>query len=669
MADKRKQDFDKENFPKENVPEEDLPKKAPPDGGAPAENAPTAEKPAEKKGETEEEPTADELRQMMKKNHSEVRGPGAGRMIREKPKNFGKTVVKLVKYIGKSKYLVFLIMATTVLTTVLGLAGPKLQGQAIDAMTLRDGHLDVDFDTLVKTLVLMGLVYVASALMQLFQGFASATISQTTVYTMRQDLFRKISYLPIAYTDRHPSGDIMSRMTNDVDNISNSISQSITSLISAVLTLVGAFGMLLWYDWRMALISLVTIPLTVIVSMKLSVYMRKYFVKKQVLLGQMNSQVEEMVTGFKTVIAYGKEEDACGDFAKISEDFRKCSIKANVWGGLMGPANNLINNLNYLIVTCFGAYFTMKGAISVGDIQAILQYSRQLSFPINQIANQYATILTAVAGAERVFTILETPDEPDEGKNPMTVDEIRGDIEFSHIDFSYLPGKQVLHDFSLSVKQGQKIALVGATGSGKTTVVNLLTRFYDVDSGSITVDGVNVNDIPKKTLRNAIAIVLQDTVLFHDTIGNNIRYGRLDASQEELERAADTSESDEFIKRLPEGYDTVLTEGGSNLSQGQRQLLSIARAVLADPKILILDEATSSVDTRTEMHIQQAMVALMKNRTSLIIAHRLSTIRDADTIIVMKDGTVMEYGNHDELLEKQGVYYELYQNQFAGFET
>jgi len=274
-----------------------------------------------------------------------------------------------------------------------------------------------------------------------------------------------------------------------------------------------------------------------------------------------------------------------------------------------------------------------------------------------------------VAGAERVFTILETPDEVDEGKNPMTVDDIRGDIEFSHIDFSYLPGKQVLHDFNLSVKQGQKIALVGATGSGKTTVVNLLTRFYDVDSGSITIDGVNVNDIPKKTLRNAIAIVLQDTVLFHDTIGNNIRYGRLDATDEELVHAADMSESDEFIDRLPERYDTVLSEGGSNLSQGQRQLLSIARAVLADPKILILDEATSSVDTRTEMHIQQAMVALMKNRTSLIIAHRLSTIRDADTIIVMKDGTVMEYGNHDELLAKQGVYYNLYQNQFAGFET
>ena len=376
-----------------------------------------------------------------------------------------------------------------------------------------------------------------------------------------------------------------------------------------------------------------------------------------------------MVTGYKTVMAYGKEKDACDEFAVLSEQFRKCSIKANVWGGIMGPANNIINNLNYLIVAAFGAYFTITGAISVGDIQAILQYSRQLSQPINQIANQYANILTAIAGAERVFGILDQDDEPDAGKNPITVDEIAGDIDFSHIDFSYNPEKQILFDFNLDVKRGQKIALVGATGSGKTTVVNLLTRFYDVDKGRITIDGIDVNDIPKKTLRSAIAIVLQDTVLFQDTIANNIRYGKLDATMDEIKAAAETAEAREFIERLPDGYETVLTEGGSNLSQGQRQLLSIARAVLADPKILILDEATSSVDTRTEMHIQEAMVALMKNRTSLIIAHRLSTIRDADCIIVMKDGTIMESGNHDELLAKKGVYYNLYQNQFAGFET
>ncbi len=638
----------------------------PPNGKPPMSGGPGTPngKPGEKK-----EMSADELRAVMKKNGTQQgRGPG-GPMIREKPKDAKKTLVKLIKYIGKSKYLVLSVMLTTILSTLLNLTGPRLQGKAIDAITITAGKPSVDFDELIRVLLLMLLVYLGSAAIQIIQGIASAKITQTTVYTMRSDLFRKISYLPIRYTDTHAHGDIMSRMTNDVDNISMTLSSSISSLISAALTLIGAFSMLIFYDWRMAIISLVTIPLTIIVSTNLSKFMRKYFVEKQVLLGQLNAQVEEMVTGYKTVMAYGKEKDACEEFARVSEEFRKCSIRANVWGGLMGPANNIINNLNYLIVAATGAYFTATGAISVGDIQAILQYSRQLSMPINQIANQYASILTAIAGAERVFTILDTPDEIDEGTSDKKVEDIRGDIEFNNINFSYNPGKQVLHDFSLKVKQGQKIALVGATGSGKTTVVNLLTRFYDVDSGEIKIDGVNINDIPKKTLRSAIAIVLQDTVLFHDTIGNNIRYGKLDATDEDIRKAAATSESDEFIERLPDGYETILAEGGSNLSQGQRQLLSIARAVLADPKILILDEATSSVDTRTEMHIQQAMVALMKNRTSLIIAHRLSTIRDADIIIVMKDGTVMEAGNHDELLAQKGVYYGLYQNQFAGIET
>lgn len=638
----------KKNIPENMPPVPDKPKK-------------------EKKGE----PTADELRDMMKKNGSKgPGGPGGPRaMIREKPKNIRATLGKLLKYIGKNKYSVILIIVTTIITTLLNLLGPTLQGKAIDAITITEQRLSVDFDGLVRILVLMAVVYLASTVIQIAQGIASAKISQDTVYNMRKDLFRKISYLPISYVDTHAHGDIMSRMTNDVDNISQTLSSSITSLISAVLTLIGAFAMLVKYDWRMALVSLITIPLTVVVSMVLSKLMRKYFIARQVLLGQLNTQVEEMVTGYKTVMAYGKENDACRDFAEISEEFRKCSIKANVWGGIMGPAMNIINNLNYLIVAAFGAYFTVTGAISVGDVQAILQYSRQLSQPINQISNQYANILTAIAGAERVFNILDTPDEVDEGKTELDIPNMSGNVDFSHINFSYVKGKQVIKDFNLEVKQGQKIALVGATGSGKTTIVNLLTRFYDIDSGKITIDGVDINDIPKKELRSAIAIVLQDTVLFHDTIGNNIKYGRLDATDDEVKAAAETAEAREFIERLPEGYNTVLSEGGSNLSQGQRQLLSIARAVLADPKILILDEATSSVDTRTEMHIQQAMVALMKNRTSLIIAHRLSTIRDADMIIVMKDGQVMESGNHDQLLEKKGVYYGLYQNQFAGIET
>lgn len=622
--------------------------------------------------------SAEELRQLSQKNGQNVGGGGGGRrggpggpMIREKPKNAKATIGKLIRYIAKSRFLILVILLTTLLTTVLSLLGPLLQGKAIDAITidLAAGKTHVDFDSLIKYLVLMACVYVANSLITMLQGVASARISQTTVYSLRQDLFRKISYLPIQYTDTHSHGDIMSRMTNDVDNISNSISQSISSLISSVLTLIGALTMLIYYDWRMALVSLITIPLTLVVSMTLSKFMRKYFVDKQIILGKLNAQVEEMVTGYKTVMAYGKEKDACEEFSKLSEEFRKCSIKANVWGGLMGPANNIINNMNYLIVAACGAYLTVSGVISVGDIQAILQYSRQLSQPINQIANQYANILTAIAGAERVFTILETPDEVNAGKHEMKLEDIKGNLEFNHIDFSYNPEKQVLFDFNLQVKPGQRIALVGATGSGKTTVVNLLTRFYDVNAGEIKLDGVNINDIPKNTLRSAIAIVLQDTVLFQDSIENNLKYGKLDATHEEVVEAADTAEAREFIERLPESYQTILSEGGSNLSQGQRQLLAIGRAVLADPKILILDEATSSVDTRTEMHIQQAMVALMQNRTSLIIAHRLSTIRDADIIIVMKDGTIMEAGNHEELLEKKGVYYGLYQNQFAGFET
>ena len=597
------------------------------------------------------------------------RGNMHARIMREKPKNIRVTLSKLMKYIGRSKFLMLLLLVVVVSATALNLAGPELQGRAIDSISIdaATGKLSVDFDALIQALTRMGIVYILSALIQFAQGIISARISQTTVYTLRKDLFRKITHLPIQYLDTHKHGDIMSRMTNDVDNVSHTISSSIASLISSVLTLVGALIMLMRKSWQMALISMITIPLTLFVSATLSKAMRKYFIRRQQLLGELNGQIEEMVIGYKTVMAYGKEEMACEKFAKTSEEFRKCGIRANVWGGIMGPCHNIINNLNYLIVAAFGGYFTIRGIISVGDIQAIIQYSRQFSQPINQIANQYAEILTAIAGAERVFAILDTPDETDEGTKHMDEDSIKGNIEFKNIHFAYTPDKPVLKNLNLSVKSGQKIAIVGATGSGKTTIVNLLTRFYDIDSGEILLDGVNINDIPKKELRGAIGIVLQDTVLFSDTIAKNIRYGRIEATEEEVCQAAAMSKSASFINRLPDGYDTVLTQSGSNLSQGQRQLLAISRAILADPKILILDEATSNVDTRTEMHIQQAMVALMKNRTSLIIAHRLSTIRDADVIVVVKDGRIAEAGNHEELIALQGEYYSLYQNQFSGF--
>lgn len=595
-------------------------------------------------------------------------GPG-GPMVREKPKHMKATLGKLFKYIGKSKYHLFALLLIVTLVAALTLAGPALQARAISAITIDEGQLHVDFAKLSYTVAAMGVVYLLSALLTYLQGITAAKLSQNTVCTMRNDLFAKISYLPIRYTDTHRHGDIMSRMTNDVENISNSVSQSIASLFSGIITLIGSLILMIYFSPVLTIVAMVTIPLTLLVSTKLSKFMRKYFVEQQKLLGQLNGHIEESVTGYKTVMAYGKEESSLKEFSKIAEKYRKVGIKANIWGGVMGPCMNMIGNLGYLLVTAVGGYLSLIGMIAIPAIQAVLQYSKQFTRPINEIANQYAQILTAIAGAERVFDIMESEPETDEGKHPIRVEDIRGDIRFKDMYFSYKEGEPVLKGFNLNVERGQKIAIVGATGSGKTTVVNLLTRFYDIDSGEITIDGININDIPKSTLRHAIAIVLQDTVLFSDTIASNIRYGKLDATEEEIKRAADMAHADVFVERLPNGYETVLSESGRDLSQGQRQLLSIARAVLADPKILILDEATSSVDTRTEMHIQSAMVALMKNRTSLIIAHRLSTIRDADKIVVLDDGVVAEVGSHEELLEKRGAYYRLYQNQYAGIAT
>ena len=602
-------------------------------------------------------------------------GPGGGPMMArvnmKKPKNAGKTIRRLLGYIGTNKVLLYLLIVFMLVVTGVDLLGPMFQQKAIDTITFTDGRLQVDFDAMCFYLLIMLGVFLLSALLTYFQGLFSAKLSQATVYTMRNDLFRKISRLPIRYTDTHRHGDIMSRMTNDVENISNAVSQSVTTLLSAVLTLIGAFVMMLRYSPLLTLIALVTIPLTILVSSKLAKFMRKYFIRQQELLGQLNGHVEEMVTGYRTVVAYGKEDEAVAAFAETSDRLRKCSISARVWGSVMGPIMNFLGNLQYVLIAAVGGFMMIGGGfgVSIGSIQAMLQYSKKFSHPINMIANQYSTILTALAGAERIFEILDSPDEIDEGEAAFDPARIRGDIDFSDLRFGYNPEEPVLKGFNLHVSAGQKVAIVGATGSGKTTVVNLLMRFYEPDSGSITVDGVEISSIPKEKLRHTIAIVLQDTVLFNDTIRTNIKYGSLDAGDDEMCAAARTAMADRFIDRLPEGYNTMLTEAGSNLSQGQRQLLSIARAVLADPKILILDEATSSVDTRTEMQIQQAMVNLMRGRTSLIIAHRLSTIRDADVIVVVKDGVIAEAGSHEELLARKGEYEKLYSKQFSGVNT
>jgi len=606
-----------------------------------------------------------------KQNQPQVigpRGPGGGpggmnaRMMREKPKDAKGTLLKLLRYIGKSKYLVLLLLVAVLFTTVLNLMGPSLQGKAIDAITLDPalGKIHVDFDSLVKTLILMGVVYVVSSLVQLCESLLSAKISQTTVYTLRKDLFRKISHLPIRYLDSHQHGDIMSRMTNDVDNVSNTISSSITSLFSGILTLIGALVMLLRYSWKMALISMITIPLTILVSTGLSKAMRKFFVQRQKLLGNLNGQIEEMVTGYKTVLAYGREQKACEHFAETSEEFRKCSIKANVWGGIMGPVMGNTSQVCYAITVGIGGVLMAVKGFGAGDLTVFANYSKQFSMPINMMSQQMNTIFAALAGAERVFNVMESEPE-DKGAERSDDDQpIVGDVVLENVTFGYNPDKVILKNISLYAHPSQKIAFVGSTGAGKTTVTNLLNRFYDIDSGSITIDGKPLKEYNKDFLRENIAMVLQDTHLFTGTVMENIRYGRLDATDEEVIAAAKTASAHSFIMRLENGYDTVLEGDGANLSQGQRQLLNIARAAISKAPILVLDEATSSVDTRTERHIEHGMDRLMKNRTTFVIAHRLSTVRNSNAIMVLEAGEIIERGTHEQLLEMKGRYYELY---------
>jgi ATP-binding cassette subfamily B multidrug efflux pump len=598
-------------------------------------------------------------------------GPGA-RVAAEKPKNIGPTLRRLLVYLGRSRGLLLVLVGMMLVITGVDVSGPLLQQKAIDCIQWSGGTVSVDLARMARYLGIMGALFAGSALLTLFQGRIAAKLSQDTVRMLRRDLFGKIARLPIRYLDTHTHGDLMSRMTNDAENISNAIAQSVTTLISALLTLIGALAMMLYYSPLLAAVAVLAVPVTIAVSNLLTKWMRKYYISQQRSLGVLNGQVEEMVTGYRTVVAYGREQEAVSAFAQTSRKLRDYTIRARVWGSIMGPLMNFIGNFQYVLLAGIGGWMMLSGntRITIGSIQAMLQYSKKFSHPINMIATQFATLLTALAGAERIFAVMDEPCEVDAGaETALTAQNLRGDIAFEHVAFGYEKDEPVLRDLDLRVQSGQKIAIVGATGSGKTTIVNLLTRFYELDGGRITIDGVDITALPKAQLRSAIAIVLQDTVLFSDTIRANIRYGRLAATDAQVKAAADTAMADRFIERLPEGYNTMLAEAGANLSQGQRQLLAIARAVLADPKILILDEATSSVDTRTEMKIQQAMVNLMRGRTSLIIAHRLSTIRDADRIVVVSGGRIAESGSHEELLALGGEYARLYSRQYAGVET
>lgn len=590
-----------------------------------------------------------------------MRGPrNRGREV-EKPKEGRKTLRRLLTYFGKELKMMIALLVAVLIIVICSVYAPRLQSNAIDYIAAGQ------FSMLTPVLLTMIGLYLVNSVCTFIQTRFSAILSQRVVKKMRQDLFQSIVNLPIKYLDSHPHGDIMSRMTNDVENISNTVSQSLSSLFSGILTIIGTVIMMFALCPQLAILSCTTVILTVLATKGLSAAMRKFYRKRQELLGALNSQVEEMVTGYKTVVAYNRQDMVCTEFDKTSDELTKVGIIAEILGGSMGPVMNVINNVGFVIIAAFGGYFAVKGIVSIGTISAFIVYAKQFGRPIDEIAQIYGQIQTAIAGAERVFAIMDHESEDKSGDKLITSNSPV--ITFKNVNFSYQEGKQVLYDFNLEVKGGQKVALVGATGSGKTTVVNLLIRFYNIDSGEILIDGVNIKDIDIADLRKNTAIVLQDTVLFADTIRNNLLYSNENATEEEMIEATKMSNCDSMIRKMPEKYDSILSASGQNISQGQRQLLSIARAFLAHPKILILDEATSSVDTRTEKKIQDAMVNLMKNRTSLIIAHRLSTIQDADCIVVMDHGKIVEMGNHDELITRKGRYYNLYMTQFAGQET
>lgn len=601
----------------------------------------------------------EESRQAQMNNYRAFgRRPGNRNMTVEKPQDGKKTLKRLLGYFVAEKKMLVMLMLAVVVVVVCSVYAPQLQSNAIDAIT------QGEWKSLTPILITMVIVYIIHSLCTFLQSKLSAILSQNIVARMRKDLFSCIVNLPIKYLDMNSHGDIMSRMTNDVENISTTVSQSMSSLFSGILTIIGTVVMMVALCPQLAVLSCVTVILTIAATKFLSKAMRVFFRKRQVLLGQLNGNVEEMVTGYKTVVAYNRQQAVVSDFDGVSDELTKVGIIAEILGGSMGPVMNVINNIGFVIIAAFGGYFAINHIISIGVISAFIVYAKQFGRPIDELAQIYGQIQTAIAGAERVFAVMDEPLEDKSGDK--TMDNLKGVIKFENVNFSYTDDKQVLYDFNLEVKAGHKVALVGSTGSGKTTVVNLLMRFYDVDSGRILIDDVNIKDIDCDNLRKNTAIVLQDTVLFADSVKNNLKYSNSEATDEQMYEAAHMSNCDNMIRKLPDKYDTKLMSEGENISQGQRQLLSIARAFLAQPKILILDEATSSVDTRTEKHIQDAMVKLMKNRTSLIIAHRLSTIQDADLIVVMDEGRIVEMGNHSELLEKKGRYYQLYMTQFAG---
>ena len=599
------------------------------------------------------------------------RGRMGGRhgMSTEKAKDFKGTMKKLMGYLAQYKIGLLLVVIFAIGSTVFNIAGPKILGKATTELfhglvSKVSGGSGIDFDKIAKILIGLMCLYVCSALFSFIQGYIMTGVSQKLTYRMRKEISEKIDRLPMGYFDKMTHGEILSRITNDVDTLSQSLNQSATQVITSVATIIGVLVMMLSISPLMTVIAILILPLSMGLIGMIVKRSQRYFKEQQEYLGYVNGQVEEVYGGHNIVKAFNKEDDIIDEFDRDNDRLYRSAWKSQFLSGMMMPIMQFVGNLGYVAVVILGGYLAIKKTIEVGDIQSFIQYVRNFTQPIQQVAQVANMLQSTAAASERVFEFLEEPEEEAAPENPVVLKNPEGAVEFEHVHFGYNPEHTIIHDFSVKVEPGQKIAIVGPTGAGKTTMVKLLMRFYDVSGGSIKVDGHDIREFDRGELRRMFGMVLQDTWLFKGSVEDNIRYGKLDATHEDVVKAADAAYAHRFIQTLPGGYGMELNEEASNVSQGQKQLLTIARAILADPKILILDEATSSVDTRTEVRIQKAMDNLMKGRTSFIIAHRLSTIRDADLILVMKEGDIVEMGRHEELLAKNGFYADLYNSQF-----
>ena len=596
-------------------------------------------------------------------------GPHGGHGPAEKAKDVKGTTKKLANILSEHKIAIIIVMIFAIGSTIFSIVGPKILGNATTEiytglMNKINGTGGIDFAKIGKIILFALGLYAVSALFSMIQSYIMAGVAQKTTYKIRNELTEKINKLPMKYFDKRTNGEVLSIISNDVDTLSTGLNQSITQIITSIFTIIGILVMMLSISWEMTLVSLLILPISAVILKKVIGKSQKYFVKQQEYLGHVNGQVEEVYGGHNIVKVFGRENEAIKEFEKDNQELYKSGWHSQFLSGLMYPLMNFVGNVGYVAVAILGGYFAVKGRITVGNIQSFIQYNKQFTQPIGQVAQISSTIQSMLAAAERIFEFLEEKEEVEDVKKPLSTDGLKGNIKFEHVHFGYDPEKTIINDFNADVKDGQKIAIVGPTGAGKTTMVKLLMRFYDVNSGAILLDGHNIKEFKRGELRKMFGMVLQDTWLFGGTIKENIKYSKPDATDSEVIESAKAAHVHHYIKTLSKGYDAKINEESTNISAGQKQLLTIARVILANPKILILDEATSSIDTRTEQQIQSAMDNLMEGRTSFIIAHRLSTIKNADLILVMDHGDIVEQGNHEELLAKDGFYAKLYNSQF-----